>query len=98
CGPSRSCEMDCEVNTDDLQCYLIDDGGFLVMSNQRDHWKQIGLFFGDVDPFLMYALYNNSIFARRQSFQYQSACEMVSRSHTGAAPRGIYVVSHAGRA
>ncbi|MEQ2307809.1 Voltage-dependent calcium channel subunit alpha-2/delta-2, partial [Ameca splendens] len=93
CGPSRSCEMDCEVNTDDLQCYLIDDGGFLVMSNQRDHWKQIGLFFGDVDPFLMYALYNNSIFARRQSFQYQSACEMVSRSHTGAAPRSIYVPS-----
>uniref|UniRef100_A0A3Q2PNP9 Calcium voltage-gated channel auxiliary subunit alpha2delta 2 n=1 Tax=Fundulus heteroclitus TaxID=8078 RepID=A0A3Q2PNP9_FUNHE len=95
CGPSRSCEMDCEVNTDlqDLQCYLIDDGGFLVMSNQRDHWKQIGLFFGDVDPFLMYALYNNSIFARQQSFQYQSACEMVSRSHTGAAPRGIYVPS-----
>ncbi|KAM4582748.1 voltage-dependent calcium channel subunit alpha-2/delta-2-like isoform 1-T1 [Fundulus diaphanus] len=93
CGPSRSCEMDCEVNTDDLQCYLIDDGGFLVMSNQRDHWKQIGLFFGDVDPFLMYALYNNSIFARQQSFQYQSACEMVSRSHTGAAHRGIYVPS-----
>uniref|UniRef100_A0A3Q2D1F1 Calcium channel, voltage-dependent, alpha 2/delta subunit 2b n=1 Tax=Cyprinodon variegatus TaxID=28743 RepID=A0A3Q2D1F1_CYPVA len=77
----------------DLQCYLIDDGGFLVMSNQRDHWKQIGRFFGDVDPFLMYALYNNSIFARRQSFQYQSACEMVSRSHTGAAARSIYVPS-----
>ncbi|KAF0034879.1 hypothetical protein F2P81_012637 [Scophthalmus maximus] len=73
CGPSRSCEMDCEVNTDDLLCYLIDDGGFLVMSNQRDHWKKIGLFFGDVDPYLMHALYNNSIFSRRQSFHYQSA-------------------------
>lgn len=24
----------------DLLCYLIDDGGFLVMSNQRDHWKK----------------------------------------------------------
>ncbi|KAF6730921.1 Voltage-dependent calcium channel subunit alpha-2/delta-2 [Oryzias melastigma] len=82
CGPSRSCEMDCEVNTDDLLCYLIDDGGFLVMSNQRDHWKKIGLFFGDVDPNLMHALYNNSIFARRQTFQYQSACEPVSSSHT----------------
>ncbi|XP_072238196.1 voltage-dependent calcium channel subunit alpha-2/delta-2-like isoform X2 [Leuresthes tenuis] len=93
CGPSRSCEMDCEVNTDDLLCYLIDDGGFLVMSNQRDHWKKIGLFFGDVDPYLMHALYNNSIFSRRQSFHYQSACEPVSSSHTGAAPRGIYVPS-----
>ncbi|KAG8007771.1 Voltage-dependent calcium channel subunit alpha-2/delta-2, partial [Nibea albiflora] len=93
CGPSRSCEMDCEVNTDDLLCYLIDDGGFLVMSNQRDHWKKIGLFFGDVDPYLMHALYNNSIFTRRQSFHYQSACEPVSSSHTGAAPRGIFVPS-----
>lgn len=81
CGPSRSCEMDCEVNTDvshterwmkgvmswhdyriqfvlsswqwrptydvcwlqDLLCYLIDDGGFLVMSNQRDHWKKVSI-------------------------------------------------------
>lgn len=40
----------------------------------------------------MYALYNNSIFTRRQSFQYQSACEPVSSSHTGAAPRGVFVV------
>uniref|UniRef100_A0A3Q3NN01 Voltage-dependent calcium channel subunit alpha-2/delta-2-like n=1 Tax=Mastacembelus armatus TaxID=205130 RepID=A0A3Q3NN01_9TELE len=93
CGPSRSCEMDCEMNTDDLLCYLIDDGGFLVMSNQRDHWKKIGLFFGDVDPYLMHALYNNSIFTRRQTFQFQSACEPVRSSHTGAAPRGIFVPS-----
>uniref|UniRef100_A0A8C4HRV1 VWFA domain-containing protein n=1 Tax=Dicentrarchus labrax TaxID=13489 RepID=A0A8C4HRV1_DICLA len=77
----------------DLLCYLIDDGGFLVMSNQRDHWKKIGLFFGDVDPYLMHALYNNSIFTRRQSFHYQSACEPISSSHTGAAPRGIFVPS-----
>uniref|UniRef100_A0A674CHK5 Calcium voltage-gated channel auxiliary subunit alpha2delta 2 n=1 Tax=Salmo trutta TaxID=8032 RepID=A0A674CHK5_SALTR len=54
---------------------------------------QVGLFFGDVDPYLMHALYNNSIYARRQSFQYQSACEPVSSSHTGAAPRGIFVPS-----
>ncbi|CAG5980684.1 unnamed protein product [Menidia menidia] len=69
CGPSRSCEMDCEVNTD------------------------IGLFFGDVDPYLMHALYNNSIFNRLQSFHFQSACEPVSSSHTGAAPRGVFVPS-----
>ncbi|XP_054640519.1 voltage-dependent calcium channel subunit alpha-2/delta-2b isoform X2 [Dunckerocampus dactyliophorus] len=92
CGPSRSCEMDCEVNTDDLLCYLVDDGGFLVMSNQRDHWRKIGLFFGDVDPYLMHALYNNSIFNRRQTFHYQSACEPISSSHTGAAPRRFFVV------
>uniref|UniRef100_A0AAY3ZYC4 VWFA domain-containing protein n=1 Tax=Denticeps clupeoides TaxID=299321 RepID=A0AAY3ZYC4_9TELE len=67
----------------DLLCYLIDDGGFLVMSNQKDHWKKVGIFFGDVDPYLMYALYNNSIFARRQTFLYQSTCEPATSSHTG---------------
>ncbi|XP_058229628.1 voltage-dependent calcium channel subunit alpha-2/delta-2b isoform X2 [Hemibagrus wyckioides] len=93
CGPSRSCEMDCEVNSDDLLCYLIDDGGFLVMSNQRDHLKKVGLFFGEVDPYLMHALYNNSIYGRRQTFQYQSTCEPTSSSHTGAAPRHFLVPS-----
>ncbi|KAL2091274.1 hypothetical protein ACEWY4_013537 [Coilia grayii] len=93
CGPSRSCEMDCEVNSDDLLCYLIDDGGFLVISNQRDHWKKVGLFFGDVDPYLMHALYENGIFSRRQTFQFQSACEPTTSSHTGAAHRSIFVPS-----
>uniref|UniRef100_A0A671KTS5 Voltage-dependent calcium channel subunit alpha-2/delta-2-like n=1 Tax=Sinocyclocheilus anshuiensis TaxID=1608454 RepID=A0A671KTS5_9TELE len=77
----------------DLLCYLIDDGGFLVMSNQRDHWKKVGLFFGEVDPYLMFALYNSSIYARHQTFQYQSACEPTASSHTGAAHRGFYVPS-----
>lgn len=25
----------------DLLCYLIDDGGFLVMSNQKDEWNKV---------------------------------------------------------
>lgn len=55
-------------------------------------YLQIGLFFGDVDPYLMHALYNNSIFNRRQTFHFQSACEPVSSSHTGAAPRRFFLV------
>lgn len=54
--------------------------------------SQVGLFFGEVDPYLMFALYNNSIYARHQTFQYQSACEPMASSHTGAAHRGFYVV------
>ncbi|XP_035238903.1 voltage-dependent calcium channel subunit alpha-2/delta-2a isoform X3 [Anguilla rostrata] len=91
CGPSSSCEMDCEVNSDDLLCYLIDDGGFLVMSNQKSDWNRIGMFFSEVDPILMYALYNNSFYDRKQSFDYQSVCEPVPSSNTGAAPRGVFV-------
>uniref|UniRef100_A0A8C9TBA0 Calcium channel, voltage-dependent, alpha 2/delta subunit 2a n=1 Tax=Scleropages formosus TaxID=113540 RepID=A0A8C9TBA0_SCLFO len=96
CGPSSSCEMDCEVNSDDLLCYLIDDGGFLVMSNQKDHWNKIGMFFSEVDPYLMHALYNNSFYNRKQSFDYQSVCEPVPSSNTGAGPRGVFVVSGIG--
>uniref|UniRef100_A0A4W6CIJ9 Calcium channel, voltage-dependent, alpha 2/delta subunit 2a n=1 Tax=Lates calcarifer TaxID=8187 RepID=A0A4W6CIJ9_LATCA len=91
CGPNRGCEMDCEANSDDLLCYLIDDGGFLIMSNQKDDWNKVGMFFSDVDPYLMYALYNNSFYNRKQSFDYQSVCERMPNSEAGAAPRGVFV-------
>uniref|UniRef100_A0A3B3XL21 VWFA domain-containing protein n=1 Tax=Poecilia mexicana TaxID=48701 RepID=A0A3B3XL21_9TELE len=89
CGPNRGCEMDCEANSDDLLCYLIDDGGFLIMSNQKDDWSEVGKFLGVVDPNLMYALYNNSFYKRKQSFDYQSVCERVQNSETGTARRGV---------
>lgn len=106
----------------DLLCYLIDDGGFLIMSNQKEHWNevlqklkkdlrksrfgfkryseperlvfcsQVGKFLGAVDPSLMHALYNNSFYKRKQSFDYQSVCERIQNSEAGAAPRGVFVV------
>lgn len=104
----------------DLLCYLLDDGGFLIMSNQKDDWNkvttpaslffsfisfnlwknfklffsslsQVGMFFSDVDPYLMHALYNNSFYNRKQSFDYQSVCERIPISEHGAAPR-VFVV------
>ncbi|XP_057193476.1 voltage-dependent calcium channel subunit alpha-2/delta-2a isoform X1 [Triplophysa rosa] len=91
CGPTSGCEMDCEANSEDLLCYLLDDGGFLVMSNQKDHWNRIGMFFSEVDPTLFYALYNNSLYKRKQSYDYQSVCDPVPSSNTGAARRGVFV-------
>ncbi|KAM4588555.1 voltage-dependent calcium channel subunit alpha-2/delta-2a isoform 5-T5 [Odontesthes bonariensis] len=91
CGPNRGCEMDCEANSDDLLCYLLDDGGFLIMSNQKDDWNKVGMFFGEVDSNLMYALYNNSFYNRKHSLDYQSVCERLTNSEAGAAPRGVFV-------
>ncbi|KAK9528866.1 hypothetical protein VZT92_013002 [Zoarces viviparus] len=91
CGPNMGCEMDCEANSEDLLCYLIDDGGFLIMSNQKDDWNKVGMFFSDVDSYLMYALYNNSFYNRKQSFDNQSVCERMPNSEAGAAPRGVFV-------
>ncbi|KAJ6667687.1 hypothetical protein lerEdw1_016008 [Lerista edwardsae] len=91
CDPSTSCEMDCEANYKDLLCVLIDDGGFLVLSNQEDYWDQVGKFFSEVDAHLMSALYNNSFFTRKESYDFQSVCAPDPPSNTGGAPRGVYV-------
>ena len=56
------------------------------------YFPQVGMFFSDVDPYLMYALYNNSFYNRKQSYDYQSVCEVVSKTQNGAAPRGVFVV------
>uniref|UniRef100_A0A3B3ZY01 VWFA domain-containing protein n=1 Tax=Periophthalmus magnuspinnatus TaxID=409849 RepID=A0A3B3ZY01_9GOBI len=91
CGPNRPCEMDCEAHSDDLVCYLVDDGGFLIMSNQKEDWNKVGMFFSEVDPYLMYALYNNSFFNRKESYDYQSVCERIPNSEAGAGPRSVFV-------
>ncbi|XP_062852767.1 voltage-dependent calcium channel subunit alpha-2/delta-2a [Trichomycterus rosablanca] len=90
CGPSGSCEMDCEAH-EDLLCYLIDDGGFLIMSNQIQDWSKIGMFFSEVDQELMYALYSNNLYHRKQSLDFQSVCGPVPNTNTGAAPRSVFV-------
>lgn len=61
------------------------------MSNQKEDWNKVGMFFSEVDPYLMYALYNNSFFNRKQSFDYQSVCERVPNSEAGAGPRTVFV-------
>ncbi|XP_041080986.1 voltage-dependent calcium channel subunit alpha-2/delta-2-like [Polyodon spathula] len=91
CGPGGACEMDCDVNSDDLLCVLIDDGGFLVMSNQKSHWTQVGMFFSEVDSSLMNTLYNKSFYKRKESYDYQSVCTPTPNSNTGAARRGVFV-------
>uniref|UniRef100_A0A2I2ZRY5 Calcium voltage-gated channel auxiliary subunit alpha2delta 2 n=1 Tax=Gorilla gorilla gorilla TaxID=9595 RepID=A0A2I2ZRY5_GORGO len=91
CGPNSHCEMDCEVNNEDLLCVLIDDGGFLVLSNQNHQWDQVGRFFSEVDANLMLALYNNSFYTRKESYDYQAACAPQPPGNLGAAPRGVFV-------
>lgn len=41
----------------------------------------------------MLALYNNSFYTRKESYDYQAACAPQPPGNLGAAPRGIFVVS-----
>jgi len=54
---------------------------------------QVGKFFSEVDANLMSALYNNSFYARKESYDFQSVCAPEAQSNTGAAPRSVFVVS-----
>nr|XP_032825706.1 voltage-dependent calcium channel subunit alpha-2/delta-2-like isoform X2 [Petromyzon marinus] len=71
---SSSCEMDCEGSSEELLCVILDDGGFLVLSNNKEHTNLLGSFFGTIDGALMSALYNASLYAKVESFDYQSVC------------------------
>lgn len=41
----------------------------------------------------MLALYNNSFYTRKESYDYQAACAPQPPGNLGAAPRGVFVVS-----
>ncbi|XP_036005227.1 voltage-dependent calcium channel subunit alpha-2/delta-1a [Fundulus heteroclitus] len=74
-----------------IDCVVLDDGGFLVMSNQENHVTQIGCFFGVIDPDLMRTLVNSSLFTSKSTYDYQSLCEPKRESKAAAGLRSIYV-------
>uniref|UniRef100_A0A8C3T1Z6 VWFA domain-containing protein n=1 Tax=Chelydra serpentina TaxID=8475 RepID=A0A8C3T1Z6_CHESE len=78
---------------DHLDCVVLDDGGFLLMSNQDEYTQQIGRFFGEIDPDLMRNLINMSLYAFNKSYDYQSVCDPEEEPKQGAGLRSAYVVS-----
>uniref|UniRef100_A0A3Q3B173 Calcium channel, voltage-dependent, alpha 2/delta subunit 1a n=1 Tax=Kryptolebias marmoratus TaxID=37003 RepID=A0A3Q3B173_KRYMA len=72
-------------------CVLLDDGGFIVMSNQDEHINKIGCFFGVIDPLLMRTLVNSSLFTSKSTYDYQSLCDPKRESKAAAGLRSVYV-------
>uniref|UniRef100_A0A8C6KLC8 Calcium channel, voltage-dependent, alpha 2/delta subunit 1a n=1 Tax=Nothobranchius furzeri TaxID=105023 RepID=A0A8C6KLC8_NOTFU len=76
-----------------LDCVFLDDGGFLVMSNQDDYNKKIGKFFGTINPSLMRTMVNVSLFTSISTYDYQSLCDPKEKVKSAAGLRSIYVPS-----
>uniref|UniRef100_A0A8C5A8R7 Calcium voltage-gated channel auxiliary subunit alpha2delta 1 n=1 Tax=Gadus morhua TaxID=8049 RepID=A0A8C5A8R7_GADMO len=74
-----------------VDCVILDDGGFLLMSNQEEYITQIGQFFGEIDPVLMINLVNTSLYSFNKTYDYQSVCDPEKDSKTAAGPRSVYV-------
>nr|XP_057934647.1 voltage-dependent calcium channel subunit alpha-2/delta-1-like isoform X1 [Doryrhamphus excisus] len=83
----------CQRNDVYVDCVILDDGGFLVMSNRDEYIDQIGRFFGMIDPILMINLVNSSLFTDKKSFDYQSLCEPETENEAAAGLRSVYVPS-----
>ncbi|CAL8318427.1 unnamed protein product [Lota lota] len=81
----------CQRNDEYVDCVILDDGGFLVMSNRDDYMDQIGRFFGVIDPILMMDLVNSSLYTFNKTFDYQSLCDPEKESRAAAGLRSVYV-------
>ncbi|KAG5267196.1 hypothetical protein AALO_G00219060 [Alosa alosa] len=81
----------CQRNDEYVDCVLLDDGGFLIMANRDDYIRQIGQFFGIVDPSLMVNLINASLFSFKKTYDYQSTCEPHKETKSAAGLRSVYV-------
>uniref|UniRef100_A0AAX7SY27 VWFA domain-containing protein n=1 Tax=Astatotilapia calliptera TaxID=8154 RepID=A0AAX7SY27_ASTCA len=88
----RSLDNDLYIFTPtNLNCYILDDGGFLVMTNQIDHFNEIGKFFGEIDPCIMRSLINSSLYTNKSTYNYQSLCDPKKEDKTSAGLRSVYV-------
>ncbi|XP_028279145.1 voltage-dependent calcium channel subunit alpha-2/delta-1-like isoform X2 [Parambassis ranga] len=81
----------CQRNDRFVDCVILDDGGFLVMSNQERYIDEIGRFFGVIDPVLMRTLVNSSLFTSKSTYDYQSLCDPERESKAAAGLRSVYV-------
>ncbi|XP_041460745.1 voltage-dependent calcium channel subunit alpha-2/delta-2-like isoform X5 [Lytechinus variegatus] len=64
----------------ELKCYLLDDGGFIIATNQIFEQDEVGRFYGEIDGNIMIEMTNYGIYDRKQMFDYQAACERVPPS------------------
>uniref|UniRef100_A0A8D0C1C1 Calcium voltage-gated channel auxiliary subunit alpha2delta 1 n=1 Tax=Salvator merianae TaxID=96440 RepID=A0A8D0C1C1_SALMN len=81
----------CKKNSPHVDCVILDDGGFLLMTNQEWDIQEIGKFFGEIDPGLMRTLINMSLYAFNKSYDYQSVCDPEEEPKQGAGLRSVYV-------
>ncbi|KAG7454311.1 hypothetical protein MATL_G00258330 [Megalops atlanticus] len=81
----------CLRNDKHVDCVILDDGGFILMSNQDEYIFQIGQFFGEVDPVLMRSLVEVSLYSFNKTYDYQSVCDPERESKAAAGMRSVYV-------
>lgn len=68
-GLTGNCKKTCA--SDDLDCYLLDNNGFVLLSEKTEH---TGKFFGQIDGTIMDSLVQDRIYRRVPFMDYQGIC------------------------
>lgn len=66
---ASNCKKTCE--SDDLDCYVLDNNGFVLLSEKTEH---TGKFFGQIDGTIMDSLVQDRIYRRISVMDYQGIC------------------------
>uniref|UniRef100_A0AAV2KSY3 Voltage-dependent calcium channel alpha-2/delta subunit conserved region domain-containing protein n=1 Tax=Knipowitschia caucasica TaxID=637954 RepID=A0AAV2KSY3_KNICA len=74
------CPLSCE--SADLNCYLLDNNGFIVLSKERE---EAGRFFGEVDGSVMANLLKMGLYKKVLLFDYQAMCKNSHHHHHSSA-------------
>ncbi|XP_055367095.1 voltage-dependent calcium channel subunit alpha-2/delta-4 isoform X3 [Betta splendens] len=80
-GVEGVCPLRCDSL--DIECYVIDNNGFVLISEQRTN---AGRFFGEIDGSVMTTMIRMGMFKRVSLFDYQAMCKMHSHSVSNARP------------
>ncbi|XP_077987159.1 voltage-dependent calcium channel subunit alpha-2/delta-1-like [Glandiceps talaboti] len=91
CPYEGDCERSCA--DEDLNCYLLDNGGFIVGTNQDMYKHHVGAFFGLIEGNIMNDMLNKTVFEKVESFDYQASCPKLEEKQTTASGRSIHVPS-----
>ncbi|XP_078676554.1 voltage-dependent calcium channel subunit alpha-2/delta-1-like isoform X2 [Branchiostoma floridae x Branchiostoma belcheri] len=93
---SRGCRVptptSCMTCVDsDAQCFLLDDGGFIVATTRDDSQDSTGKFLGEMDGSLMMSLLQHEVYERVESYDFahpidDTACALLNQGDS-AAPR-----------
>ncbi|KAK2185405.1 hypothetical protein NP493_238g03014 [Ridgeia piscesae] len=76
-------------STESNICYLLDDGAFVMLSSDEENALQVGQFFGDIDPLLMWRLHASDVFLQKDEYDYQAACQM--EQHSSAGIKSVFI-------
>jgi voltage-dependent calcium channel alpha-2/delta-3 len=60
--------------SDEFECFVLDDNGYVIISDPKDDPSLVGRFFGEVRPASMRKMINEKIYQEVKIFDYQAIC------------------------